>query len=79
MRCLQGFPGGEIPEISAPVTMYTEALQYPSVEFFDYEDRLAQNEQPSGQPLDARDERLRQVALSGGLLWTCGPPPPPPP
>ncbi|KAK9813754.1 hypothetical protein WJX73_007121 [Symbiochloris irregularis] len=70
-RIAEGFPDGAIPDISEPVTMYSEQLQYPSVEFFDYDDRVADLAQPSGQGLDARDERLRQVALSGDLLWTC--------
>ena len=65
-----------MPVLSDPVTMFTEALQYPSVEFFDYEDSTSEIPQPSGQPLDARDERLRQVAFSNGFLWTCTAPSP---
>lgn len=69
----QGFPNGNLPQLSEPATLYTEALQYPSAEFFDYEDKVVQLEQPSGVALDARDERLRQVSYSNGLLWTCEP------
>ena len=62
-----------MPEISGPVVLLTEALQYPTVEFYDYDEEVSIISQPSGRHIDARDERLHQVSLSEGLLWTSAP------
>lgn len=56
--------------MSDPVVLLTEELQYPTVEFYDYDDQTAVITQPAGRSLDARDERLRQVSYADGLLWT---------
>lgn len=66
----QGFPGGLLPDISQPVVLLTESLQYPTVEFYDSGAQTSVISQPSGRQIDARDERLRQVSLADGLLWT---------
>ena len=71
---MQGFPGDLLPVVSDPVVLLTEELQYPTVEFYDYDDQTTSIPQPSGRPLDARDERLRQVSYADGLLWTSGSP-----
>ena len=63
-----------MPVVSDPVVLLTEELQYPTVEFYDYDDQTTSIPQPSGRPLDARDERLRQVSYADGLLWTSGSP-----
>ena len=70
---MQGFPGDLLPVVSDPVVLLTEELQYPTVEFYDYEADAAIISQPSGRSLDARDERLRQVSYADGLLWTSAP------
>ena len=71
---MQGFPGGLLPDISPPTVLLTETLQYPTVEFYDYDEHTSVISQPSGRYLDARDERLRQVSLAEGLLWTSAKP-----
>ena len=58
------------------MVLLTQALQYPTVEFYDYDEQTSVIPQPSGRRLDARDERLRQVALAEGLLWTSASLPP---
>ena len=63
-----------MPNISDPVVLLTESLQYPTVQFYDYDEEASVIPQPSGRLLDARDERLRQVSLSDGLLWTSASP-----
>ena len=70
---MQGFPGGVLPDISQPVVLLTESLQYPTVEFYDSTEQTSVISQPSGRQIDARDERLRQVSLADGLLWTSTP------
>ena len=68
---MQGFPDNQSPTLSSPVNMFTEQLEFPDHTFYDpYSVSGTGIFQPAGDIIDARDERMRQVSYSGGLLWT---------
>lgn len=69
---LQNFPGGRSPVLSPPQTLITEALQYTeSVLTYEPAPTGTLIPQPAGPILAAQEERMRQVSLSGGYLYSC--------
>ena len=70
--CLQNFPNNQSPVLSPPVTLLTQALQYTETALpFKNAPSGTAVPQPTGPILGAQEERMRQVSLSGGYLYSC--------
>lgn len=68
----QDFPDNRSPTLSPPITLVTQELQYTETAL-PFERSLTGTAvpQPTGPILGAQEERMRQVSLSGGYLYSC--------
>jgi hypothetical protein len=65
-----GFPGGATPSLSRAVVLPTAPLRKPAKLFRGGLPQAGAGAGAGAQTLDEKDERLQQVTLAGGSLWT---------